>query len=245
MALKAAPCPSYQSVEVEAEPSTIDRPPIAAPGRCFWNTVESLGQLPTVSPDFLFAASTYRQKPRGNFLFVSPTKTTSKTGRSPSQSKPQPLLERMVCRCQGDLSQFLKTCHKGLEEIFFGCRLWDWRWIFCLTNWFQVTTWPFQHIFFCMDEKNLFGEMIKMDGAEWSALSRDDLLLGFFHDNGPTQNFRKIGLAHPSIQRFIAPTAAPTRRKRSGVICCKSLRGSYGFIKIGDSEASSFVGGHL
>lgn len=58
----------------------------------------------------------------------------------------------------------------------------------------------------------------------------------------PAQNFRKIGLAHPSIQRFIAPTAAPTRRKRSGVICCKSLRGFYGFIKIGDSEASRLLG---
>lgn len=160
----------------QAEPSTIDRPPIAAPGRCFWNTVESLGrQLPTVSPDFLFAASTYSQKPRGKCLFgVTHQNHQGNTFRSPSQSKPQPLLERMVCRCQGDLSQFLKTCHRGLEETFFGCRL-DWRWdgFFCLTNCFQVgapvgkmlakhqkdMTFPAP---FFLRWKNLFGEVIEM-----------------------------------------------------------------------------------
>ena len=59
------------------------------------------------------------------------------------------------------------------------------------------------------------------------------------------QNFRKIGR---KFGRTIQASndslhvAAPTRKKRSGVICCKSLRGFYGFIKIGDSEASRLLG---
>ena len=223
MLVKAAPWPSYQSVEVEAEPSTIDGPPIAAP----WE------------------------------MFVSPTKTTRETPEEVTkpQRKPQGTSPWKNAFCR-----FFQVIWVNSWRPVIG----DWRrpdlclssgdgmGFFCLTNWcFQVGApvgkmvaehqkdMTFFSTFFL--RKNLFGEVIEMD-AEWSVLSRNDLLLGLFHDNGPSPKFSKNWSNHPSIQRFIAPTAAPTRRKRSGVICCKSLRGSYGFIKIGDSETSRLLG---
>ena len=57
----------------------------------------------------------------------------------------------------------------------------------------------------------------------------------------PAQNCRKNSLTI-QVSNDSLHVAAPTRRKRCGVICCKSLRGSYGFIKIGDSEASRLLG---
>ena len=163
MLVKAAPSPSYQSVEIEAEPSATDGPGIAAPGRCFLNTVKSFGcQLPTVSPDFLFATTTNHQKPQGKSLFVSPPKPPGEHEGHlfPTQNKPQPVVEIMVCRSQGDLSQFLKTCHRGLEETLFWLSFLGMGMgrIFCLANGFRVgapgknctfvkKTLPFQHIF--------------------------------------------------------------------------------------------------